>query len=249
MKKLLKKNVIITGAGAGIGQAIAIEFAKQGANLLLNDIDSLGIEWLAKDLQENYRVRVKTFQADVANSTEVANMYDFFDKSFNSLDIIVNNAGFAQERSITEMTDDDWDRMIRVHLYGTFYNCREAAKRMVELRKGKIINLASDLGMLGAEYFAHYAASKGGIISLTKSLARELAPYILVNGIAPAATWTTIINEFGEGYEEKEAAKYPLKRFGQPEEIAKTALFLASDDSAFYTGQILCPNGGVVMNG
>jgi 3-oxoacyl-[acyl-carrier protein] reductase len=171
------------------------------------------------------------------------------DEQLGGIDILVNNAGFAQDAPITEMTDEQWDRMIKVHLYGCFNNSREAAKRMKQQNKGKIINISSDIGSLGCEEFTHYSAAKGGINAFTKALARELAPDILVNAVAPSGTHTNILEAFGDNYVEEESAKYPLKRLAQPEEIAKSVLFLASDNANFYTGQILTPNGGVVMNG
>lgn len=249
MKACSGKAALVTGASRGIGRAVVLELAKAGADVLINFIGNPDEAEDVRSSAASYGVRALIYNADVSDSRQVRAMFEMFDREFGAIDILVNNAGFAAEAPITEMTDEAWDRMIRVHLYGTFYNCREAAKRMMVKQSGKIINISSDLGHLGCEHFSHYSAAKGGINAFTKSLARELAPHILVNAVAPGGTWTDILASFGDNYAEEEAQKYPLKRLAQPEEIAKSVLFLASDDANFYTGQILGPNGGIVMTG
>lgn len=247
--KLTGKNVLITGSSMGIGKAIALAFAEQGANILINYIGSDQEAETVRLQAEDHGVNALKYCADVSDSKQVQDMFQYMDNQLGAIDILVNNAGFAQNAPITDLTDEQWDKMIKVHLYGNFYNCREAAKRMKEKNKGKIINISSDIGSLGCEEFTHYSAAKGGINAFTKALARELAPNILVNAVAPSGTYTGILEAFGENYIAEESAKYPLKRLAQPEEIAKTVLFLASENADFYTGQILTPNGGVVMNG
>ncbi|WP_102692190.1 SDR family NAD(P)-dependent oxidoreductase [Rummeliibacillus pycnus] len=247
--KLAGKNVLITGSSMGIGKAIALAFAEQGANVLINYVGDDQTAETVRLQAEEYGVKALKCNADVSDSKQVAELFEYMDRQLGEIDILVNNAGIAQSAPITEMTDEQWDRMIKVHLYGNFYNCREAAKRMLKRKKGKIVNISSDLGSLGCEEYAHYSAAKGGINAFTKSLARELAPYINVNAVAPGGTHTDILLAFGDNYVEEESAKYPLKRLAQPEEIAKSVLFLASEMADFYTGQILGPNGGGVMNG
>lgn len=251
MKELLLKgkNALITGSSKGIGRAIALAFAKDGANVLINYIGKEDEARAVQQEAERYGVRALIYHANVADSAQVADMFRYFDEQLGELDILVNNAGIAESAFVADMTDEQWDRMIKVHLYGTFYNAREAAKRMKQRSQGKIINISSDLASLGCDEFAHYSAAKGGITAFTKSLARELAPHIQVNAVAPGGTFTDILASFGEGYCETEAAKYPLKRLAQPEEIANSAVFLASEYGDFYTGQVLSPNGGSVMNG
>jgi 3-oxoacyl-[acyl-carrier protein] reductase len=243
------KNAVVTGASKGIGKAIALAFAETGVNVLINYVGEDGAAEAVKAEAARFGVKAEIFHADVSDSAQVEEMYQYWDQQFGSLDILVNNAGIAQSVLVTEMTDAQWDRMIKVHLYGTFNNAREAAKRMTKAKQGKIINISSDLASLGCEEFAHYSAAKGGIIAFTKSLARELAPHIQVNSVAPGGTITDILASFGEGYAEIEAAKYPLKRLAHPDEIARSVIFLASDAGNFYTGQVLNPNGGSVMNG
>ncbi|WP_431028031.1 SDR family NAD(P)-dependent oxidoreductase [Lysinibacillus sp. LZ02] len=243
------KNVLITGSSKGIGRSIALAFAEQGANILINYI---GDEKEAEEVRvqaEKFGGQALKFHADVSDSQQVQEMFRYMDNHLGKIDVLINNAGFAQSSNIIDLTDEQWDRMIKVHLYGCFYNSREAAKRMKQKGSGKIINISSDLGSLGCEEFTHYSAAKGGINAFTKALGRELAPHILVNAVAPSGTYTDILKEFGENYIEEESAKYPLKRLAHPEEIAKSVLFLASEHANFYTGQILTPNGGVVMNG
>lgn len=247
--KLTGKNVLITGSSMGIGKAIALAFAEQGANILINYIGSDQEAETVRLQAKDHGVNALKYCADVSDSKQVQDMFQYMDNQLGAIDILINNAGFAQNAPITDLTDEQWDKMIKVHLYGNFYNCREAAKRMKEKNKGKIINISSDIGSLGCEEFTHYSAAKGGINAFTKALARELAPNILVNAVAPSGTHTGILEAFGENYIAEESAKYPLKRLAQPEEIAKTVLFLASENADFYTGQILTPNGGVVMNG
>lgn len=242
------KQALITGASKGIGKAVALEFAKAGTNVMINYIGDNREAIEVKQEAESYGVNAEIHHADVSNSKQVREMFEAFDRLFGTLDILVNNAGIAQAVTVREMTDEQWDRMIKVHLYGTFYNAREAARRMWDNKAGKIINISSDLASLGCEEFSHYSAAKGGITSFTKALARELAPHINVNAVAPGGTLTDILTEFGEGYIEEEAAKYPLKRLAEPQEIARSVLFLASDDANFYTGQVLGANGGSVMN-
>ncbi|WP_245639440.1 SDR family NAD(P)-dependent oxidoreductase [Viridibacillus arvi] len=247
--KLSGKNVLVTGSSMGIGRAIALAFAEQGANVLINYVGDDQKAETVRLLAAEHGVKALKYNADVSDSSQVRDMFQYMDTQLGEIDILVNNAGIAQNAPITEMTDEQWDKMIKVHLYGTFYNCREAATRMKAKAKGKIINISSDLASLGCEEFTHYSAAKGGISAFTKSLARELAPNITVNAVAPGGTLTDILLAFGDNYIEDESAKYPLKRLAQPEEIAKSVLFLASENADFYTGQILGPNGGGVMNG
>lgn len=244
-----KKTVLVTGSSKGIGKAAVLAFAEAGANVLINYIGSDEEAEAVREKAEAFGVKAFKYRADVSDSKQVCEMFSYMDDQLGSVDILVNNAGFAQESPITDMTDEMWDRMIKVHLYGTFYNAREAAKRMKVHGSGKIINISSDLGSLGCEDFTHYSAAKGGINAFTKALARELAPEINVNAVAPSGTLTDILEAFGENYIEEEASKYPLQRLAKPEEIAQTILFIASEHANFFAGQVVSPNGGVVMNG
>lgn len=240
------KVALITGASRGIGKAIALEFARAGIHLMIN---YYGDDKEAEDVQrqaESLGVQVVTFHADVSNPAEVRNMFDVIDRTFGKIDILVNNAGIAQTSKITEMTDEEWDRMIKIHLYGVFHTSREAASRMLANKSGKIINITSDLASQGAADLSHYAAAKGGVTAFTKSLARELAPHVLVNAVAPGGTFTDVRSSLEEGHEKNQQL---LGRLAFPQEIAKSVLFLVSDDANIYTGQVLGANGGSAMNG
>ncbi|WP_018151777.1 SDR family NAD(P)-dependent oxidoreductase [Leeia oryzae] len=245
MSSTQPQTVFVTGAGSGLGYAIALAFGQAGACVYANDLPSQpGLLQLQAEI-EKAGGKCILKPGDVSDSAQVKSLFADIDQ----LDVMVNNAGVLQEVPIVEMSDAAWDRMIRVHLYGTFHFCREAARLMMTQKSGCIINIASDLGQLGCENLVHYSAAKGGIISLTKSLARELSPYgVRVNAVAPGAIHTPMVAALGEEYVVSESAKYPMKRLGQPDEIASVVRFLASDQSSFMTGQTLGVNGGGVMN-
>ncbi|HEY4389833.1 MAG TPA: 3-oxoacyl-ACP reductase family protein [Paenibacillus sp.] len=240
------KVALITGASRGIGKAIALEFAKAGIHILINyygdDKEALDV----KHQVEGYGVQAELFHGDVSDPQQVQQMFAELDRLFGKIDILVNNAGIAKTAKITEMSNEEWDRMIRIHLYGAFYTSREAARRMLPQKSGKIINVTSDLASHGAAELSHYAAAKGGVTALTKSLARELAPHILVNAVAPGGTFTDVRSSLEESHNN---SRYLLGRLAFPQEIAKSVLFLASDDASMFTGQVLGANGGSVMNG
>lgn len=247
MQTFCGKTVFVTGAGSGLGYAIAVAFAHAGAHVYANDLASQpGIH----RLQQEIAALGGSCSLKLGDVSDPQQVRAFFD-DISQLDVMVNNAGFLQEVAITEMSDQDWERMLKVHLFGSFYFCRAAARNMLSSGNGgRIINIASDLGQLGCELLAHYSAAKGGVIALTKSLARELAAHgIRVNAIAPGAILTPMVERLGAEYVASEAAKYPLQRLGSAAEIASVALFLASDDSSFMTGQVLGVNGGGVMVG
>ncbi|MEF2966819.1 3-oxoacyl-ACP reductase family protein [Paenibacillus sp. M1] len=241
------KVALITGASRGIGKAIALEFAKAGMHLFIN---YFGDEKEAAEVRrqaESFGIRAEIYNADVSDPAQVREMFAVLDREFGKLDILVNNAGIAQAVKLTEMTDEQWDRMIKIDLYSVFYTSREAARRMLERKSGKIINVTSDLASQGAAELSHYAAAKGGVTAFTKSLARELAPHVLVNAVAPGGTFTDVRSSLEESH--KNDTRYLLGRLAFPQEIAKSVLFLASDDANIYTGQVLGANGGSVMNG
>ncbi|MGG1678430.1 SDR family NAD(P)-dependent oxidoreductase [Neobacillus sp. NRS-1170] len=246
MRRFENKSVFITGAGSGIGKETALAFAREGAKVYLNDLPTQQNVQKIKEELINEGVQVELKLGDISNPEQVKDMF----KDIENLDILVNNAGVLQEVSMEEITDSDWDAMIKVHLYGTFYCSREAGKLMLHQESGKIINISSDLGQLGCERLAHYSAAKGGIIAFTKALAREWGPKgVLVNSVAPGGTMTPLVERLGPEYAIEEAAKYPLKRLAEPSEIANVILFLASDEALFMTGQIVGVNGGGVMIG
>ncbi|MEH7303803.1 SDR family NAD(P)-dependent oxidoreductase [Neobacillus drentensis] len=246
MRRFENKKVFITGAGSGIGKETAIAFARAGAKVYLNDLPTQQYVQQIKEELLCHGVQVELMLGDISDADKVREMF----AEIENLDILVNNAGFLQEVSMLEMSDREWDVMMKVHLYGTFNCSREAGRLMLNQGSGRIINISSDLGQLGCERLVHYSAAKGGIIAFTKALAREWGPHgVLVNSVAPGGTMTPLVERLGPNYAIEEAAKYPLKRLAYPSEIANVILFLASEEASFMTGQIIGVNGGGVMNG
>lgn len=240
------KTYLVTGAAQGIGRAVALALGERGSFAVLNDLqESPALLDLAEDLKAR-GVEVRLAVGDVSEPATAERAFAGLER----LDVLVNNAGFLQEAPLSELSFEAWDRMIRVHLYGAFLFCKPAAALMTRQDSGAIVNIASDLGQLGCANLCHYSAAKGGIIALTKSLARELAAHgIRVNGVAPGGTLTPMVERLGEAYIREEALRYPMLRLGTAQEIAAAVIFLASEKASFMTGQILGVNGGGVMNG
>jgi 3-oxoacyl-[acyl-carrier protein] reductase len=240
------KTYLVTGAAQGIGFAVAHMLGERGSLAVLNDLqESPALLTLADELRAR-GVEVRLAIGDVSDPETAERAFGGLER----LDVLINNAGFLLESALTELSFEKWDRMIRVHLYGAFLFCKPAATLMKRQGSGAIVNIASDLGQLGCANLCHYSAAKGGIIALTKSLARELAADgVRVNGVAPGGTLTPMVERLGEAYIREEALRYPMLRLGTAEEVAAAVVFLASDNASFMTGQILGVNGGGVMNG
>ena len=251
MKKLENRVAVITGGSRGIGRGIAIEFAKNGANIAIsyNNNADAAAETVAEC--EKYGVKAIAVHANAGNSADVRKMADIVKEEFGFVDILVNNAGtIGLEVLIEEMEEEEWDRVVNTDLKGVFLNSKyfiPLIKARTDGTVGKIINISSELSKKGRERYGHYAASKGGINSLTMCLALELAPEINVNIIAPGPIETDmILADMEPEWVEKEK-DIPLRRLGTVEEIAAAALLLASDDGNFFCGQFVSPNGGAVF--
>jgi 3-oxoacyl-[acyl-carrier protein] reductase len=273
--KLKDKIALITGAGSGIGRAIATLFAQEGARVIANDLN----EKAARETVEALGAAgsgARAIRADVADSAQVKAMFAEVEREFGSLDVLVNNAGIAgtsaadrdklRERADTrimelmsgqgirthldvtqEMTDEAWHRMIAVHLNGTFFCTREALLLMSRRDQGAIINMSS-VAAWGIEAVPHYSAAKAGILGFTRAVAREVASRkIRVNAICPGYIDTPMTQPMSDLMRKAVIARTPLGRYAEPTEVAQTALFLASDDSSFFTGQWLSPNGGLLI--
>jgi len=242
------RTALVTGAASGIGRAIALSFAKAGASVAINhwgrDAEANAVRDEAAELGASAMV----IEADVTRPYPVDSMVRSVVSSLGPIDILVNCAGIIQEKPFLDTTLADWDRMIATDLTSVFLVCRAVLPGMVAQGSGVVINIASDLGILGRASFAPYCAAKAGVIGLTRSLAREFAPHIRVNAIAPGPVETAMLSpaHMSPEWLAKEL-DIPQQRFAPPEEIADTALFLASDLSRFYCGQVLGPNGGSVM--
>ena len=252
LKRLINKTALITGSARGFGKAMAIRFAEEGANVIINDLREEEMQDTAKEIQDLGR-KVITIKADVSKKKDVHELISRSLSSFNKIDILVNNAGTFRHKDFLEMTEEDWDIVLNVDLKGPFLVSQTIAKHMIERKYGKIINIASvaGLGSSNAE-MANYASAKAGLIQLTKVIARRLGPYgINVNCIAPGFVITdfTFMNRTDE--EVKTITEYRtrnaiLGKAGTTADIANLALFLASDESSFITGQtILCDGGRI----
>lgn len=242
------KTAVITGASRGIGKAVAIRLGKAGANLVLsyrsNDaaMDEL-IESLEKD-----GIKAVKVKGDVSNSDDAKDLMKVAKETYGSLDILVNNAGITKDKLIIQMKEEDFDSVIRVNLKGS-YNCiKHAAKIMMKQRSGKIVNMASVVGVSGNAGQINYSASKAGVIGMTKSAARELAVRnITVNAVAPGFIETDMTKDLVEKAKDGMISGIPLGRLGLPEDVAEAVAFLASDSANYVTGQVLHVDGGMVM--
>ena len=241
------KVVLVTGAQQGIGRAMALAFAEAGADVGINWLDNAAA---AEEITESVRAkgrRALTVQANVARQPQVEAMLKGVEAGLGRIDVLVNNAGVFPRVPFLEMTEADWDYVFEVNLKGSFFCAQAAAKSMVaDGRPGNIINLTSGAAFRGSPRGVHYCATKGGVLSMTRQMALELAPHrIRVNAIAPGLT-DTAQPRYGSSEDEIAAAgrAIPLGRIAEPEEIAKTAVFLASDDAGFVTGQCVHVNGG-----
>jgi 3-oxoacyl-[acyl-carrier protein] reductase len=246
--RLEDRMAVVTSGARGIGRAIVEAFAAEGANVAIADVlpEREAAPVLAEVARAGRRgIYVRT---DVAREDQVRSMVDAVHEAFGRIDILVNNAGVLSRFPLEQMPVEEWDRVLDVNLRGTFLCCRFALGRMLERGEGRIINVASQIGQAGESGLTHYSASKGGIIAFTKALAREVAAWgVLVNAIAPGPISTGIMPPESEELEEARKAALPIGRFGGVGEVAPTAVFLASDDSSYYVGQTLGPNGGDVM--
>jgi 3-oxoacyl-[acyl-carrier protein] reductase len=248
VNKLHDRVAIVTGGARGIGGAIATAFAAEGADVVIADV--LGEEIAAPVLnaiRERGR-RGLQVHADVSDETDVRAMVERAQEELGDIDILVNNAGTFSQVLFHELTPPEWDRVVNVNLRGCFLCTRMVIPRMLERGYGKIINVASQLGQIGGTEMVHYSASKAGIIGFTKALAREVSSKgVHVNAIAPGPILTEMMAQETEEWANKKLSELPMGRFGEVHEVAPTAVFLASDDSSYYVGQTLGPNGGDVM--
>lgn len=243
------KVALVTGASRGIGKAIALELARQGANVAVN---FAGSEQKAEEVVAEIKALGSDaimIKANVANSEEVSQMVKETIDAFGSLDILVNNAGITRDGLIMRMKESDWDAVINTNLKGVF-NCSKAVTRqMMKQRYGRIVNISSVVGVLGNAGQANYVAAKAGVIGLTKSLARELANRnITVNAVAPGFIETDMTNELSDEMKQELLKQIPLAKLGRSEDIASVVRFLVSDDANYMTGQTLHVDGGMVMN-
>jgi 3-oxoacyl-[acyl-carrier protein] reductase len=239
---------IVTGGARGIGGAIAAAFAGEGAAVARADVLDEAVARPVLDAIARAGRRGLLVHCDVADEASVAAMVARVEAELGPVDILVNDAGTMGQFWFHELTAAEWDRVLGVNLRGVFLCTRAVIPGMLERGRGKVINVASQLGQIGGVEMVHYSASKAGVIGFTKALAREVSTRgVHVNAIAPGPILTAMMEEETEEWAARKLAELPIGRFGEVHEVAPTAVFLASDESSYYVGQTLCPNGGDVM--
>ncbi|QDQ01698.1 3-oxoacyl-[acyl-carrier-protein] reductase [Lysinibacillus fusiformis] len=248
MHKLQGKVAVVTGASRGIGRAIALKLAEEGAKIVVNYSGSQAkAEEVVATIQANGGEAIAV-QASVSKVEEVTALMDAAVKTFGSLDILVNNAGITRDNLLMRMKENEWDDVLDTNLKGVFLCTKAVTRQMMKQRAGRIINISSIVGVAGNAGQANYVAAKAGVIGLTKTTAKELATRnILVNAIAPGFIETEMTDQLPEDLKQGMLSQIPLAKLGQPEDIAKAVIFLASDDTNYMTGQTLHIDGGMVM--
>ncbi|AZV52299.1 beta-ketoacyl-ACP reductase [Bacillus sp. LNXM12-2] len=246
---LTNKTAVVTGASRGIGRSIAIDLAKNGANVVVN---YSGNEAKANEVVDKIKAlgqQAFAVKADVSNAEEVQALMKQAIDTFGSIDILVNNAGITKDNLLMRMKENEWDDVININLKGVF-NCTKAVTRqMMKQRSGRIINLASVVGVCGNPGQANYVAAKAGVIGLTKTTAKELATrHITVNAVAPGFISTDMTDKLDENVQSEMLKQIPLARFGAPEDISNVVVFLASEGAGYITGQTIQVDGGMVMS-
>ena len=242
------KNVVVTGGSRGIGRAIAIEFGKRGANVVINYVSSdAEAEKVAEEIKSlgGNAILVK---GDVSSFEEGKKLIDETVKVFGTIDILINNAGITKDGLIMRMKEEHFDKVIDINLKGVFNTCKSAVSHMLKQRSGKIINISSVVGVVGNAGQANYAASKAGVIGLTKSIAKEVGTRgITVNAVAPGFIKSDMTDVLSEKVKDGMLGLIPLNRFGNVEDVARTVVFLASEGGDYITGQVINVDGGMVM--
>lgn len=248
MKELENKTAIVTGGARGIGRAIALTLAKEGINCVISDLDIPQAEATAKEIASLTTTETMAVGCNVADSKSVNEMLKKVLDKFNSIDILINNAGITADSLLVRMKEEDWRKVIDVNLTGAFNCLQVVGKPMMKQRSGKIVNISSIIGLRGNAGQANYAASKAGLIGLTKSAARELAARgVNVNAVCPGFIKTEMTDRLPAAIKSELLAQIPSGRFGEPEDVAGVVLFLVSPGADYITGQIIVVDGGMVM--
>jgi 3-oxoacyl-[acyl-carrier protein] reductase len=241
------KTALITGSARGIGKAIGERLAASGARVVVSDVLIEQAENTAREFGDKGYEAIAV-KADVTSAEDVNRLLESTIARFQTIDILVNNAGITRDALLIRMSEEDWDRVLDINLKGAFLMTKGAAKIMMKQRSGRIINISSDIGRMGNAGQANYAASKAGLIGLTKTAAKELAGRnITVNAIAPGFIATDMTEKLSDAAREAILNNIPLQRVGTPQDIAAVVAFLASDDASYITGQVISVDGGLLM--
>ena len=242
----MNKNVLVTGGTRGIGEAISREFAKKGYDIIINYVNSnIKAQNLKQELEKEYNIKVLPIQVDISNEKEIKNMVDTVINEFGKIDVLVNNAGIVIDREFENRTVEDWKKTLDINLIAPFVLTKLVGKEMMKQKSGAIINISSTNGL--NTYYptsVDYDASKSGLISLTYDSAVQFAPYVRVNCVAPGWVNTEMNKELPEDFVKEETERILVKRFAEPEEIAKVVTFLASEDASFVNSTIIKVDGG-----
>jgi 3-oxoacyl-[acyl-carrier protein] reductase len=249
--KLEGKTAIVTGAGRqgkGIGRSIALALAGEGADIVISDFAAENAELAAAEIRETTGRRALAVQGSVAVAEDVERMVEQAMTEFGRVDIMVNNAGITSDGMMMRMSEEDWDAVLDTNLKGAFLCTKAVSRIMLKQKSGKIVNIASVMGIVGNAGQANYSASKGGLIALTKSSAKELGSRgITVNAVAPGFIQTAMTDVLKQELRDQMMKQVPLVRLGTPEDVAKVVLFLSTDDSSYVTGQVISIDGGLFM--
>lgn len=247
-KQLKGKTALVTGASRGIGKAIAYRLAQEGANVVFNYLKNKDLANSLKKEIEGLGVKSLAFKTDIRELEQVQEMKDSILEEFGTFDILVNNAGIIKDGALAMLTEEDWDSVIDTNLKGTYNATKAAIVTFMKQKRGDIVNITSVSGIIGLPRQTNYSASKGGIISFTKSLAKEVAPFnIRVNAVAPGFIETDMLNELNENYLKTALEMIPLARLGKAEEVAGVVSFLLSEGARYITGQVIQIDGGLGM--
>ena len=245
-----RRLALVTGGGRGIGRAIALELSKRGFYIAVNyNASAAAAEELCKEITASHaETRARAFKADVSNAEDVARLFKSIEESMGTVQVLVNNAGITRDNLLMRMKSEEWSDVIAANLNSVFYCTKEAIRGMVKARWGRIVNIASVVGLIGNAGQANYSATKAGIIGFTKSVAREYAAKgVTANAVAPGFIETDMTSVLQETVRSAMLEQIPIGRMGDPEDVAKAVAFFASEESKYLTGQVLAVDGGMTM--